>query len=130
QRFEEHFQYYADIARWIQRETERALRYLFAAYAERAPSTNVAYAGGLALNAVANAALHREAPFDAFYFQPAAGDNGLAIGCCYYGWVEVLGRERVRHDGRTAFGRRYSATEVDEALAERSDELLVPRPAG
>jgi carbamoyltransferase len=123
--FRAHFQYYADIARWVQEEVERALLYLVDHRRRLFPSKNLAYAGGVALNAVANSRILREASFANLYVQPAAGDNGIAIGCAYYGWLTVLDRERRRHDGSSAFGRRYSEAEVADALAQRAEHLEI-----
>lgn len=117
QNFWDHFQYYADLARWVQDETERAICYIFNSYYDLSPQKNVAYAGGLALNAVSNRKLFKETKFENFYFQPAAGDNGLSIGCCYYGWMEVLGKEKVLHNGSTYFGKVYKDTEIQDALS-------------
>jgi carbamoyltransferase len=121
--FKRNFQYYADIAYWAQREIERAILYVFDARRELAPSDRVAYAGGVALNAVANRRVLTESKFKDIYIQPAAGDNGLAVGCAYYGWMEVLKKERVLHSGSKSFGRTYSAPSIGEALAERKDTL-------
>ena len=123
--FRVHFQYYADIARWVQEEVERALLYLVDHRYRLYPSKNLAYAGGVALNAVANSRILRESKFENLYVQPAAGDNGVAIGCAYYGWLAVLQGERHRHDGSSAFGRRYAAAEVTEALALRAERIEV-----
>jgi carbamoyltransferase len=48
--------------------------------------------------------------------EPAAGDNGLALGCAFYGWMEALGKAKVPHTGNTCFGKTYSATEITQAL--------------
>ncbi|MFA0964345.1 carbamoyltransferase [Roseivirga sp. BDSF3-8] len=114
--FRENFQYYADIAYWVQRETERALIYLVNARYEYNGHENLCYAGGVALNAVANARIIRETPIKNLYMQPAAGDNGIALGCAYYGWLEVMKEERQEHDGSTCFGISYPLEEVQEAL--------------
>jgi carbamoyltransferase len=98
------FEYYADVAHWVQMEIERALLYVVRDRYERCPSRNLAYAGGVALNAVANSRILRETGFENLYIQPAAGDNGLAIGCAYYGWLEVLGQERVHGGASTYLG--------------------------
>jgi carbamoyltransferase len=110
--FKANFQYYADFARWVQRETERAILYVVAARHALAPRDNLVYCGGVALNAVANHRIRSEGPFKDVYFMPPAGDNGIAIGCAYYGWMQVLGRDRVRHDGGTCLGRGYAEDEV------------------
>jgi carbamoyltransferase len=113
-----HFQYYADIARWVQDETERAVLYLFAERQKIHPHNNWCYAGGVALNAVANAKLLTETGIKNLYIEPAAGDNGLAIGCAYYGWLQVLQKEKVKHNGHTFFGKKYSAADIKAAIED------------
>ena len=115
--FKARFQHYADIARWVQRETERAVLYLMQSRLALHPHANLAYAGGVALNAVTNAAILRSGLVERLYVQPAAGDNGLALGCAFYGWREVLGRELVEHDPSVFFGRLYPDTAIASALA-------------
>jgi len=105
--FKANFQYYADIARWIQDETEKAVLYLFNERQKMSPHQNWCYAGGVALNAVANQRILAETDVKNLYIQPAAGDNGIAIGCAYYGWLEVLKKERVPHTGYSNFGVTY-----------------------
>lgn len=123
EQFKRDFQYYADIAYWMQREVERAVLYVARHRYQIAPQKNLAYAGGVALNAVANRRLMTETPFENIYIQPAAGDNGLAIGCAYYGWMEVLGRERVRHTGSMSLGRSYRSSAVKEAIARQRSSV-------
>jgi predicted NodU family carbamoyl transferase len=110
------FQYYADVAFWVQRELERALLYLIESRLRISPCDHLAYAGGVALNAVANSLIRRSVPVKDLFVVPAAGDNGIALGCAFYGWLEVLGRTREIQDGSTCFGRSYSPTEVRASL--------------
>jgi carbamoyltransferase len=81
----------------------------------------------VALNAVANRRLLKEGPFERLYIQPAAGDNGIAIGCAYYGWLEVLGKSRIRHSGPVYFGRRYETAEVTQALEKYAQLVTLSR---
>jgi carbamoyltransferase len=53
--------------------------------------------------------------------QPAAGDNGLAIGCAYYGWLHVLGRDRVMANGTVRFGASYSVERTRSAVADAGE---------
>lgn len=124
------FQYYADIACWVQREAERALLYLVESRYEMHPASNLAYAGGVALNAVANARILQQSKFRQLYMVPAAGDNGIALGCAFYGWLEVLGRERILHSGSTCFGRSYGNPGVATALRSLEDTSAPPQTAG
>lgn len=121
--FRENFQYYADLAYWAQKQIETAIKYIFNSYYNMRAENNVGYAGGLALNAVANAQLFNDTKFENFYFQPAAGDNGLAVGCCYYGWFEILKKEKVKHNGSTYLGRIYSDSEIYQTLKKYEGEL-------
>jgi carbamoyltransferase len=116
EQFKANFQYYADIAWWVQRELERAVLYVVEQRYELAPHRNLCYCGGVALNAVANRRILTEGPFENVYFQPAAADNGLSLGCAYYGWLEVLKRERIKHDGSTLFGAPYGTRATDTAI--------------
>lgn len=119
------FQYYANVAKYVQTEIERTLLYLVNDRFERCPSRNLAYAGGVALNAVANSRILRETGFERLFIQPAAGDNGLAIGCAYYGWTEVLGQKRALADGKSYFGPLYPANRVKSAIAHHGDRINV-----
>lgn len=122
EQFKANFQYYADIAYWVQREVERAILYVIEHRYRLAPHKNLCYSGGVALNAVANRRILTEGPFENVYIQPAAADNGLAVGCAYYGWLEALKQERVMHDGSTSFGASYPDTAVG-AVVDRRPEI-------
>ncbi|MCW3848994.1 hypothetical protein OF829_17280 [Sphingomonas sp. LB-2] len=126
--FRANFQYYADIACWAQQQVENAVIALFEARLRRFPAGRVCYAGGIALNAVANARLLDEAVVHDFYIEPAAGDNGVALGCAFYGWIKALGRDRVPHDGNTCFGRTYTMAEIGEALADAPSDWRITEP--
>jgi carbamoyltransferase len=55
---------------------------------------NLAMAGGVALNCVANGRLLREGPFENIWIQPAAGDAGAALGAALLVWHHVLRQPR------------------------------------
>jgi carbamoyltransferase len=118
--FRSNFQYYADVARWAQDQVETAVTETFRDRLGRFAAPRVCYSGGVALNAVANARLLDDGVVERFYLEPAAGDNGLALGCAFYGWIKVLGQERVKHDGGTCFGRAYNNESIAEAIADCS----------
>lgn len=106
--FRKGFQYYANIANWIQREVEKAVLYVIDSRYRIYPSDNLAYAGGVALNAVINSKIIKKSHFKHLYIQPAAGDNGISLGCAFYGWLEILKNERVHNGSTTCFGKKYS----------------------
>jgi carbamoyltransferase len=69
-------------------------------------------AGGVALNCVANGRLLREAGYDNIWIQPAAGDDGIAIGCALYGYLEILKKPREFVMQHSYLGREYSDGET------------------
>ncbi|WP_406823597.1 carbamoyltransferase [Pedobacter sp. KACC 23697] len=116
--FKHDFKHYANIARWVQDETEKAIIYLFQERSKLHPYANIAYAGGVALNAVANFKLRRSGIVKNLYTQPAAGDNGIAIGCAYYGWHQILGQQKASIPDHVFFGRSYSNDDVEKAILD------------
>ena len=70
-----------DIARSAQAMYEEAFFHLLSSLQERSGLTDLALAGGCAMNSVANGKVRRKTPFRRVYVQSAAGDAGGAIGC-------------------------------------------------
>jgi carbamoyltransferase len=60
----------------------------------------------------------REAGFENVWIQPAAGDDGIAIGCAYYGWLEILKQRRAFVMDHSYVGRRYTDQDVRNAGAK------------
>ena len=87
-------QHYADVAASIQLVTEQVLLKMVAHLHEVTGLTRLCFAGGVALNSVANSRILKETPFEEIFIQPAAGDGGGAIGAALYGYHMVLGRPR------------------------------------
>lgn len=78
-------QAYADAAATLQQVTEEVLLGLAREVRRRTGEDALCLAGGVALNAVANARLARESGFSSVFVQPAAGDAGGALGAALYG---------------------------------------------
>ncbi|WP_445455602.1 carbamoyltransferase family protein [Flavobacterium sp. HNIBRBA15423] len=114
--FKEHFDYYANVAKWAQEQVEKTVLKCISIRMNQFPHQNLCYSGGVALNAVANAKLEDSKIAENIYFEPAASDNGLALGCAYYGWLEHMKQPKVIHDGSTCFGKQYSQQEINEVL--------------
>ena len=108
--------HFANIAHWAQEQIEKAVEYIFDSRLKGRPSLPLAYSGGVALNAVANGKLLQKHMIDEFYIEPAAADNGLALGCAFYGWLEILKKERQPHDGDTCFGKSYQFPNLEDQI--------------
>lgn len=77
----------------------------------------LALAGGCALNSAANGKIFERTPFKEVFVQPAAGDDGTAVGAAF--WVEhaVLGRPR-----RHVMEHAYTGPAFDDAAVEAAVE--------
>ncbi|MBA4277260.1 carbamoyltransferase C-terminal domain-containing protein [Flavobacterium sp.] len=120
--FTEHFSYYADVARWAQEQVEKAVLCCLNFRMKRFPHKNLCYTGGVALNAVANAKLQDSLAENNIFFEPAAGDNGLALGCAFYGWINYLGKQKIPHNGNTCFGKQYLQEEIEEIVKGETNQ--------
>ncbi len=69
-----------DLAAAAQHRLEEALFHLVGHWSRRTGLRNVAFAGGVALNCVAIGKLATSGLVDGLYVQPAAGDEGTAVG--------------------------------------------------
>ena len=79
-------------------------------------------AGGVALNTKSNWRLLNETPFDEIYIQPAAGDDGGALGAALWAHHIVLGKPRKWVMPHAYWGQEYSNAEVKSFLDEQCIE--------
>ncbi len=85
-------QHYADVAASVQLVFEEYLLQLTQIASREAGSLNVCYAGGGALNCVANGRLIREGGYSLFV-PTEPGDGGAALGAALLGYYQVQGGE-------------------------------------
>jgi carbamoyltransferase len=104
-----------DIARSCQVRFEDVAMKCFDKLHDRVRSNQIAYAGGCALNGVANARLLRDTPFEHAYLQPAASDDGLCIGAALWTWHNVLGRTERFYMKHAYWGPEYTGSLVRKA---------------
>lgn len=125
--------YWEDVAWRIQDDTETVLLARAKWLRETTGAKNLCIAGGVGLNCVANGRIAREAGFENVWIQPASGDDGIAIGCAYYGHLQLQKKERAFVMNHAYLGRPYPDKEVEAALnvgmtrlettARRSDDV-------
>jgi carbamoyltransferase len=105
-----------DLAYAMQHQFEEILFQLLDRTHARVPGGELAMAGGCALNSVANGKLFGRTPFQRTYIQPAAGDEGLAIGAALYTYHSVLKQPR-RHELKNSYlGPEFSDASIQSAL--------------
>ncbi|MBU0753603.1 MAG: hypothetical protein KJ645_00585, partial [Planctomycetes bacterium] len=82
-------------------------------------SKNLCMAGGVALNSVANAKILTQTPFEDMYIQPAAGDDGGAVGAAMWAYYDLLGNPKTDWVLNHAhLGSEYSDQEIETWLKE------------
>jgi carbamoyltransferase len=73
---------------------------------------NLSMAGGVALNAVANRRIRKESGFKQFFFQPAAGDAGGALGAAALAYQSLGGQAPVLKLSSLYLGPQFSNSEL------------------
>ncbi len=137
--YEEITQRDMDVAFGLQRVFEKYYLSLLNSLHKLVPSDKVSMAGGCALNSVANGKALYETPFRETCIQPAAGDDGLALGAALYvsnsllkenkRWVmknSYLGNEYSDSFVRAELDRyklAYKKLERDELLDATTEEI-------
>ena len=84
--------------------------------------TDLALAGGCAMNSVANGKVRRMTPFQRVYVQAAAGDAGGAIGAAFAVWHKLGGKRSFVMD-HAYWGPQFSAGDIQTLIAARQSEL-------
>ena len=118
--------HWEDMAWRVQHDSEEMLIERARWLRETTGAKNLCLAGGVALNCVANGRIVREAGFDNVWIQPAAGDNGIAIGCALYGHLAVQKKPRSFVMKQATLGREYTEGDVRrdrQAAAGQSQDL-------
>jgi len=113
-----HVQHWQDMAWRIQDDTEKVLLERARWLREKTGAKQLCIAGGVGLNCVANGKIAEQSGFEDIWIQPAAGDGGIAIGCAYYGWLEILKKPRNYVINHAYFGVDYKADVSRKAVEQ------------
>lgn len=124
---------HADVAHLGQALLERILCHAFERAMALTDCRHLTYAGGVALNCVANEVARQATRPVALYIAPNPGDTGQALGCALWAAYELACWPASRADpaapalGSPAgdfLGPRYTAAEVESAVRQAEDELV------
>lgn len=126
-------QRHKDIAASLQRRTEE----IIFGIAERAYQLtgfkNVAIAGGVSQNSVANGKLLQNTSFEQMYIPSAGHDAGIAMGAAQYHYFHNLNKQRIEPLYNANLGISFSNDEIKEVLENKGlsysykeDEELFP----
>ncbi|MGY4829035.1 carbamoyltransferase family protein [Sphaerotilaceae bacterium SBD11-9] len=114
-------QHYKDLAAAVQAVLQTVQLHVLRHFSSTTGLENLCMAGGVSLNCTANGIIKRSNLFDGVFVQPAAGDDGAALGAALY-------VQHSRQPGTPApriaaplWGPEYSSSEVEAVLKARSD---------
>jgi len=107
--------YFCDVAASLQALLTESVVHVCRHLQRRTGLKALGLAGGVALNCVANAAILEQTDFRDLYIQPAAGDNGTAIGAAL--WVE---HQLLQQPRRFVMRHAYTGPAFDEATCAQA----------
>jgi carbamoyltransferase len=104
-----------DVAYAVQDACEMAMMSVVKMAIEKTKCRNVCLAGGVALNSKANGKIVASGIVDKFFVQPAASDDGVALGAAIAPYMDGGGRLPMK-----AMGHAYLGPEFDDEAIENS----------
>lgn len=115
-----------DLARSVQEALEFALLHTARQLRRRSGNPRLCYAGGVALNGVANERILADAGFDEVFLYPAADDGGCAVGAAYWALWQMTQENAHRRITTDQGGRDYTHREIVKAAESVGGIRLMP----
>jgi carbamoyltransferase len=114
-------QEHMDIAAALQAALQASLMHVLLYFKNQTHQSNLCMAGGVALNCSANGVIHRSRMFKRVFVQPAAGDDGTALGAALY--VQRLQDPVSIRESMTVplWGPEYDDEAISRVLRDRQD---------
>jgi carbamoyltransferase len=111
------------IAASLQVVFEEAALHVLTALQRRTGQRRLCLAGGCAMNSVLNGKIRERTAFREVYVQPAAADNGTALGAALHVWHQGQGRPRGFVMEHGYWGPEFTDGEIEAVLAEAGPRL-------
>ena len=111
------------IAASLQVVFERAVFHILNRLHRLTASPSLCLAGGCAMNSVANGKVRYNTPFEQVFVQPAAADNGTALGAAYHVWNQLEGRPRDFVMTHSCWGSHFEPPQIFQVLEEHREQL-------
>jgi carbamoyltransferase len=113
-----------DAAAGLQAALDRVILGLCGHFGEQTGMRRLAMAGGVALNTTANGKLLDSGLFDEIYVQPAAADDGSALGAALHCAAEA-GEIANRRSPVPFYGPEHPAAAAEAALSDFADRIEI-----
>jgi carbamoyltransferase len=121
--------FHMDIAASIQAVLEEIVLRMTRSLAKKTGARNLCFAGGVALNCVANGKVLRDGAFENIWIQPAAGDAGGAVGAALAAVHLYKGHPRRPNRGDRMYGSllgpSYSQLDIERRLTAAGAQFSV-----
>ena len=123
-------QHHKDIAFALQQIVEKLMLAIVESAVEKTGIKNVCLAGGVVMNCKANGYIANSKKIDKFFIQPAAADDGAALGAAVYPYILQEGRIPQIEFPSMYLGPEYSDEYIENTLKSYkiSYERLSQRP--
>lgn len=105
-------QFHQDIAASGQKVVEKVMVKMAESLYKQYKIDNICIAGGVGLNSVANWKILKNTPFKNIFIQPAAGDDGAAIGAAFIVYNTLLNNPRSFVMSHAHWGPEFSDEEI------------------
>src|SRR5687768_14753552 len=105
-----------DLAASVQTVFEEAAFHVLRGVHARIPVNTLCLAGGCAMNSVANGKIRQQTPFTNVFIQPAAGDNGTALGAALEAWHGSGNHPNGPRMTHSYWGTEYSAGQLADTI--------------
>src|SRR5207245_10125601 len=105
-----------NIAYAVQDACETAMMHVVKMAIEKTGCRNVCLAGGVALNSKANGKILASGLVDQFFVQPAASDDGVALGAALAPYLDNRGKVPNKPMRRAYWGPPFDDQTIDNAL--------------
>jgi carbamoyltransferase len=117
-----------DVAAGLQSCLDRAILHIGSHFGKRLGLRRLALAGGVALNTTANGRLLASGAFDEIYVQPAASDDGSALGAALYR-ASCGGHVSNRRSPVPFYGPAHPVAAIERAVNDLDAHVEVTRLA-
>jgi len=104
------------LAASVQQACAKVAAELAERYREETGAKSLCLAGGLFLNPVIVSHVEKNTGFENVFVQPAAGNEGTALGAAWYVRHHVHGKPRQAPPAQLAWGPAYSSQEIKQVL--------------
>ncbi len=111
------------IAASLQTVYENAAMHVLTHVQRATGATRLCLAGGCAMNSVANGKIRERTAFREVFIQPAAGDNGTALGAAMHAWHQTGARPREFVMEHGYWGPEFSDAEIGAVLDDAASNV-------